>query len=310
MPELPEVEVAARNLRRWTEGRRVRAVAAGATAIARDAGPDGLASLVGARFTGVDRVGKHLLLRLGRGAGRGREVIGLWSHLGMTGKWVRRARGSEPPRFSHARLVLDDGATLHYCDLRRFGRLRLVPGARFEDVPTLAALGPDPLRDGVDAVRLHARLARVGLPIKVALLDQTILAGVGNIQASEACFRARLDPRRPARALTRPELGRLARGLRASIDFTLARFAEDGADAGDGAIVYVEEDRKSNPFLVYGRAALPCPRCRAPIKRIVQATRSTFFCEACLAQGAETKLRSRRLCGENSITRAARRTPS
>jgi formamidopyrimidine-DNA glycosylase len=278
LPELPEVEVAARNLRRWTAGRTVRAADADATSIVRPAGPRGLLPLVGARVREVDRVGKHLLVTLARA----KEVVGLWSHLGMTGKWLRRAPGVAPPRFSHARLTLDDHSVLHYCDMRRFGRLRVVPGADFMSIPTLAALGPDPLRDGVDAAKLQARLERVRLPIKVALLDQTVLAGVGNIQASEACFRARLDPRRPAASLTRAELGRLARAIVASIRYTLERFAKDGADAGDGEIVYVEEDRKSNPFKVYGRAGAPCPRCGKPIRRLVQAQRSTFFCSACL----------------------------
>ncbi len=285
MPELPEVEVAARNLRRWAVDRRVRAAEADATAIVRPAGPRALAPVVGARVRAVERLGKHLLLTFARD----KQLVGLWSHLGMTGKWQRRARGAPPPRFSHARLTLDDGATLHYCDMRRFGRLRVVPGARFADVPTLAALGPDPLRDGVDAAKLHARLARVRLPIKVALLDQTVLAGVGNIQAAEACFRARLDPRRAAASLTRAEIGRLARAILASIRYTLARFSDDGADAGDGEIVYVEENRKSNPFKVYGRAGEPCPRCGAPIKRIVQAGRSTFFSPECLLPPGATK---------------------
>jgi formamidopyrimidine-DNA glycosylase len=278
MPELPEVEVAARNLRRWSAGRKVRGAEADATAITRPAGPRALAPLVGARFAEVDRVGKHLLVTLARG----RQRVGLWSHLGMTGKWQRRARGLPAPRFSHARLRLDDGTSLHYCDMRQFGRLRVVPGARFAEVPELAALGPDPLRDGVDAARLHTRLARARLPIKVALLDQTVLAGVGNIQATEACFRARLDPRRPASSLTRAEVGRLARAILASIRYTLARFADEGADAGDGAIVYVEENREANPFKVYGRAGEPCPRKNGTIQRIVQAGRSTFFCPACL----------------------------
>jgi formamidopyrimidine-DNA glycosylase len=285
VPELPEVEVAARNLRRWTARRTVRGVEASATSIVRPAGPRALVPLVGARVRKVDRVGKHLLLTMARAT----DVVGLWSHLGMTGKWLRRAPGAAPPRFSHARLTLDDGDVLHYCDMRRFGRLRLVPGADFAAIPTLAALGPDPLRDGVDAEKLQARLARVRLPIKVALLDQTVLAGVGNIQASEACFRARIDPRRAASSLTRAELGRLARAIVASIRYTLGRFAKDGADAGDGEIVYVEEDRKSNPFKVYGRAGAPCPRCGSMIKRIVQAQRSTFFCAACLAPSDRTR---------------------
>jgi formamidopyrimidine-DNA glycosylase len=284
MPELPEVEVAARNLRRWAVGRRVRDVSARATSIVRPAGARALAPLVGARVLGVDRVGKHLMLTLA--PPRGRARVGLWSHLGMTGKWLRRARGAEAPRFSHARLALDDGSTLHYCDMRRFGRLRVVPGASFDGVATLAALGPDPLRDGVEAGALHVRLARTRLPLKVALLDQTVLAGVGNIQASEACFRARLDPRAPASSLTRAETGRLARAILASIRYTLARFAQEGADSADGDIVYVEENRSSNPFKVYGRAGAPCPRCHRPITRIIQAQRSTFFCEACLRRRA------------------------
>jgi formamidopyrimidine-DNA glycosylase len=277
MPELPEVEVAARNLRRWTAGRTVRRAEADPTRVVRPAGPRALAALVGTRARVVERVGKHLLLTLARGE----RAVGLWSHLGMTGKWQRRARAAPPPRFSRARLTLDDGSVLHYCDMRLFGRLRVVPDARFGDVPELAALGPDPLRDGVDAARLHKRLARVRLPIKVALLDQTVLAGVGNIQASEALFRARLDPRRPASSLSRPELGRLARAILASIRYTLARFADEGADAGDGAIVYVEEDRDANPFKVYGRAGAPCPRRNGTIRRIVQGGRSTFFCDGC-----------------------------
>jgi formamidopyrimidine-DNA glycosylase len=282
MPELPEVEVAARNLRRWTRGRTVRAAEADRTAIVRPAGPRALAPLLGARVRNVDRVGKNLLVTLARG----REAVGLWSHLGMTGKWQRRARGAAPPRFSHARLGLDDGSTLHYTDMRRFGRLRVVPGARFGDEPLLAALGPDPLRDGVDAAALHARLARLRTPIKVALLDQTILAGIGNIQASEALFRARLDPRRAASSLTRAEVGRLARAILASIRDTLVAFAREGADVGDGSIVYVEENRAANPFKVYGHAGEPCPRRNGTIRRLVQAGRATFFCEACLAPRA------------------------
>src|SRR5262245_64769931 len=113
----------------------------------------------------------------------------------MTGKWLRRAAGAPAPRFARVQLGLVGGSTLYYVDMRMFGRLRVVPGARFADEPVLAALGPDPLRDGVDARRLHQRLARLRLPIKVALLDQRLVAGVGNIQSSEACFRARVDPR-------------------------------------------------------------------------------------------------------------------
>ncbi len=282
MPELPEVEVAARNLRRWAAGRRIRATESDprAARIFRPAAARVLARLRGARVDQVRRVGKNLLLSL-TPAGRGGAKLGVWSHLGMTGKWVRRRAGDPPLPSRRLSLALDDGTRLDYVDMRMFGRFRLVPGARFDQVPDLAALGPDPLADGVDPARLFERLQRVRLPIKVALLDQTVLAGVGNIQANESLFRARIDPRRPARTLSRPEVRRLAAAIRASIDFTLKSFAKTGADGGDADIAYVEEDAP-NPFRVYGRAGQPCPRCKkADVVRIVQAQRSTFFCPNC-----------------------------
>jgi formamidopyrimidine-DNA glycosylase len=288
MPELPEVEVAARNLRRWTLGRKVRAARADrkAARILRPATPRGLVALAGARFEAVGRRGKNLLVRLVKPGG---EAVGVWSHLGMTGKWLHRRAGEPAPRFARMRIDLDDGASLHYADLRMFGRFRLVPGARFQSLPDIQALGPDPLDDGIDVDRLGERLARTRLPIKVAILDQTLLPGIGNIQASEGLFRARIDPRRPARSLSRAELGRLARGLLESIRYTLKTFKQSGADGADADIDYVEERKIPNPFLVYGRAGEPCPRCRrakrggsgVQIVRIVQAQRATFFCPRC-----------------------------
>jgi formamidopyrimidine-DNA glycosylase len=280
MPELPEVEVAARNLRRWTAGRRVCAARADSRAkrIFRPGTPGSLQALAGARFGEVRRIGKNLLVAL---AGR-RGAVGIWSHLGMTGKWLRRATKDPTPPASRVQIELDDRTCLHYVDRRMFGRFRIVPGARFDRLPEIAALGPDPLTDGIDAGALHARLARLGSPIKVAILDQALLPGVGNIQASEALFRAAIDPRRPARALSAAEVKRLAKAILQSIRFTLKTFAAAGADGGDADIGYVEERTAPNPFLVYGRAGAPCPRCKkGTILRIVQAQRSTFFCPRC-----------------------------
>ncbi len=274
MPELPEVEIAARNLRRWAEGRRIEAAEAEPSArrLFRPASPRTFAAaLAGARVAGVDRRGKQLLLTLEAAGG----ALGVLSHLGMTGKWVRRAGGEPGPSHSRARLRLEDGAVLHYRDPRLFGRLRLVPGARFGEVPEVAALGPDPLLDGVDPERFQARLARIGRPVKVALLDQGLLAGVGNIQASESLFRARLDPRRRARSLSRAEVGRLARAVEASVREAIER--EEGPEP-----TYVEEPGAENPFRVYGREGEPCPRCRrGRIRRAVQAQRSTYWCPRC-----------------------------
>ena len=288
MPELPEVEVAARNLRRWALGRRLRAVRAerGAARILRPTSPRGLAALAGVRLEEVRRRGKNLLLTLTTPAG---GPIGVWSHLGMTGKWLRRRAREPAPRVARVRVDLDDGTSLHYADLRLFGRVRVVPGARFQSLSEIEALGPDPLDDGIDVDRLHERLARTRLPIKVAIMDQALLPGIGNIQASEGLFRAGIDPRRPARALSRAEVARVARGLLDSIRFTLKTFARSGADGADPDIDYVEERKTPNPFLVYGREGELCPRRGrgnkggdgGTIKRIVQAQRATFFCPRC-----------------------------
>ncbi len=275
MPELPEVEIAARNLRRWASGRRIESVETDPRAkrIFRPATPRAFAAAVtGARLEEVRRVGKQILVTLGGAAG----PLGLLSHLGMTGKWLRRAGGAVPPSHSRARLALDDGFTLHYDDPRLFGRLRFVPGARFEQVPEVRALGPDPLEQGIDPARLQSAFARIRRPVKVALLDQRLLPGVGNIHASEALFRARIDPRRPAASLSKAEVRRLGQAVLDSFNDTVA--LEDGPE-----ITYVEEPGAPNPFLVYGREGERCPRCRrrGTVKRIVQAQRATFFCPRC-----------------------------
>jgi len=291
MPELPEVEVAARNLRRWGEGRRVRAagcseprildavVHVGDKVRTEPVDPAALGALVGTRLGGVERLGKNLLLAFKRGR---KPAVGVWSHLGMTGKWLRRAPADPPPRFSRVRLDLEGGVTLHYVDMRLFGFFRLVPDAGFAALPALAALPPDPLAGGIDTARLTARFARIGKPVKVALLDQTLVPGVGNIQDSEALWRAAIDPRRRASSLTPAEVRRLARAVIASFRHTLRAFAADGADGGGADIEYVEEPGTRNPFRVYDRAGIRCPRCHVgTITRIVQAARSTYFCPRC-----------------------------
>ena len=273
MPELPEVEIAARNLRRWTAGRRIERVEAEPKAryVFRPAAPAAFArEFAGARFGAIRRVGKNLLVALEREG----APLGLLAHLGMTGKWLRREEADPPTRFSRARFHLDDGSVLHFDDMRLFGRLRVVPRARFEEVPEVAALGPDPLEAGIDAGRLAEGLARSRLPIKVRIMDQSLLPGVGNIQASDSLFRARIDPRRRSSSLSRAEVRRLAAAILASVNEAIAR--QESPE-----ITYVEEGGE-NPFLVYGREGEACPRCRkGRIRRVVQAQRSTFLCPRC-----------------------------
>ncbi len=274
MPELPEVEIAARNLTAWARGHRIERAEAeeAGRRIFRPATPEAFAAAVAShRVEDVRRLGKHILIRLSGPAG----ALGLVSHLGMTGKWLRRTGGDRAPTHSRARLHLDDGSVLHYRDPRLFGRLRLIPGARFEEVPEIAALGPDPLHDGLDPSRLAVALGRRRIAVKLAMLDQRLLPGVGNIVAAESLFRARIDPRRAASALSRAEVKRLAGAVLAAVEEAIAR--EQGPE-----IAYVEEPGTENPFRVYGHEGERCPRCRREdVRRIVQGGRSTFFCPRC-----------------------------
>jgi formamidopyrimidine-DNA glycosylase len=283
VPELPEVEIAARNLRAWGAERRIERARTDprAVRIFRPVAPSALArAIAGSRLVRVDRRGKHLLLTLEDRRGR---PLGLWSHLGMTGKWVRRGAADPAPPHSRVRLDLDDGHALHYLDPRLFGRLRTVPGADFAAVADLGALGPDPIHDGIDPGRLGERLRATRRAVKVALLDQAVLAGVGNIHASESLFAARIDPRRRGGALSVDEVGRLARAIAASL--------RRGIESQEGPeIAYVEEPGAPNPFRVYAREGERCPRCRAEeIRRIVQAQRSTFFCPGCQGGGRRSR---------------------
>jgi formamidopyrimidine-DNA glycosylase len=150
----------------------------------------------------------------------------------------------------------------------------VVPGARFGEVPEVAALGPDPLADGIDPGALGEALRGSRLPVKVRFMDQGVLAGVGNIYASEALFRARIDPRRKGSSLSAAEVKRLGAAVLAAMQEGIAR--QESPE-----ITYVEEGGE-NPFLVYAREGEKCPRCRREkLRRIVQAQRSTFFCPRC-----------------------------
>ena len=266
MPELPEVEIASRQLRSWLEGRRVISARAEKSRVIRGQTQARFGGLVGRRLAGIERFGKWMLLSFDGGEG-------LISHLGMTGKWVRR--GAEEPKPSHVRasLTLEDGHAVDYRDMRLFGRLirGKIPELRASEA--LRALGPDPL-EGIDVDRLHAVLSRTKRSMKEALMDQRTLAGLGNIQVSESLHRAGIDPRRPAHSMIHEETERLAQAIGASLRATLTD--EDSPEP----ITYVEEGGE-NVFLVYDREGQPCTTCGTAIRRIVQGGRSTYYCSTC-----------------------------
>ena len=266
MPELPEVETASRQLRSWLLGKRIVAARAAQSRVIRGQPPSRFAQLKGHKLLGIDRVGKWMLLRFDGGEG-------LISHLGMTGKWMRRKKGQPPPAHLRATLELAGGVAVDYRDPRLFGRLirGKVEGLRRQ--ASWAALGPDPLQ-GIDAAALQAALLRTRRSLKEALMDQRTLAGLGNIYVSESLFRAGLDPRRPGNTMAPADTARLALAIRDSLRAALAN------EAGDEPITYVEEGGE-NFFLVYDHAGEPCPECGTPIERIVQGGRSTYFCPHC-----------------------------
>ena len=263
MPELPEVEVAARSLRRWLRGKTIVRATIFETRITRGCSPKELArALEGHAVKRVDRRGKWLRLSMDDGAL-------VFSHLGMSGKWVKRGLDAASERSERARLDLER-ISVRYVDPRMFGRLIL---AR-EDLAEWRALGMDPLVDGLDVGELERRLGRVRRTIKEALLDQTIVAGVGNIYATEALFLARIDPRSRTDALSRADVRALARGIDRAIATSLAH------DPGP-EITYVEEAGAPNPFKIYGHGGEPCPRCKNRLVRMVLGGRGTVYCARC-----------------------------
>ena len=266
MPELPEVEIASRQLRAWAKGRLITRATAARSRVIRGQTPRRFAELTGHRLEDIERLGKWMILRFDGGEG-------LVSHLGMTGKWIRRGAAESPPSHVRATLELDDGSALDYRDPRLFGRLVRGTVAALRKLEGIAALGPDPL-PGVDAARLHRVLGGTRRSLKEALMDQRTLAGLGNIQVSESLHRAGLHPERPGHSLGADEAGTLARAIGESLRATLRE--EDS----DQPITYVEEGGE-NFFLVYDRAGAPCISCGTPIERIVQGGRSTFFCPRC-----------------------------
>lgn len=275
MPELPEVETMRRDLQRAVGRRVVTAVEVlDPKAVAGD--PDSLATgLTGRYVRAYDRRGKVLMLRLDDG----RTLL---LHPRMTGRFQLLPPGEDLPR--HARVVfhLSGGQRLVFADPRRFGRLELRPAGEEEGGTLLCRLGPDATR--CDADRLGEVLRRRRTPIKTLLLDQTVLAGVGNIYASEICYRCGLDPRTPSKALRRPEIRQLA----AATEAVLAEgIALRGTTISDYRTVGGESGGFQKRLAVYGREGEVCVRqgCPGRIQRVVLAGRSTYFCSHCQRRG-------------------------
>jgi formamidopyrimidine-DNA glycosylase len=272
MPELPEVESVRRQLEPVLVGRSFERVRIDDPRLVRPYEPAEVAAeLDGERVAAVERRGKYLIVRF-------ESDRVLLIHLRMTGSLLHAASGSLPDD-PHRRAVvnLDDGSDVGYRDVRRFGTWLLLE--RGEAGPYLEArVGDEPLDALFTAARLGERLARRRTSLKAALLDQRTLAGIGNIYADEALWRARLSPLRPASGLDRAELRRLHRGIRAALEQGLAR---QGSTLRDYRLPDGSGGAMQNEFRVYGRRDEPCDRCGTLIARTQVAGRTTWFCPTC-----------------------------
>ena len=269
MPELPEVETVRRGLAARLVGRRITHVTVRRPDLRRPLPPDMGQALTGRAVQGFGRRGKYLLVYLDSGSV-------LIVHLGMSG---RLSIDAAPSGGAHEHVVLhfDDGAVLRYDDHRRFGLMDLTEAARLEEHELLRSMGPEPLAADFDGPALAKRLSGKDTPIKAALLDQRVIAGLGNIYVCEALFYAGLSPRRRAGSVQGKRADRLAIAIR---DVLEAAIEAGGSSLRDYVQASGELGYFQHRFAVYDRADLPCPGCDcgAAVRRIVQSGRSTFYC--------------------------------
>ena len=276
MPELPEVETVRRGLARCITGARLDAVDFARDDLRRPMPVDAVTTLCGRRCVAVERRSKYLLLRFD-GA---REPVVL-VHLGMSGRvFVDALHGRTLPSWrAHEHWRMRFGKLLvRYVDPRRFGTLDLVDASDLASHPLLDALGPEPLGGEFTPEHLFARTRGRKVATKVLLMDAHVVVGVGNIYASESCFRAGVRPSRPAGRLTRAECERLVVAIRSVLKRSIAA---GGTSLRD--YVGVAEDAGSfqRELAVYDRAGEPCRVCRTPIRRAVLGQRATYWCPRC-----------------------------
>jgi formamidopyrimidine-DNA glycosylase len=269
MPELPEVETTVRGLARYLDGARLARVETRRADLRRPFPPDLVQVLTGATVTGLSRRAKYGLIHVDRG----QTMV---FHLGMSGRW--RVEPEELGPHDHLVLETASGHRLSLCDPRRFGSVDLIASDALDAWPPFAALGPEPFGEALSAAYLRTALAGRSAAIKAMLLDQRIVAGLGNIYVCEALFRARISPVRAAGQVSRPALERLVPEIVAVIAEAIAA---GGSTLRDYAQVDGELGYFSKRFEVYDREGEPCMRCLGTVQRIVQAGRSTWFCAKC-----------------------------
>lgn len=275
MPELPEVESLRRILARTARGRTIVRARIAEPRLRRTMAPDFAARVAGRRILRLTRRAKYLVIELDGGAA-------LIVHLGMSGSLTHRGRGFDDREFAarhdHVELELDDHSRLVYNDPRRFGLIRMVSRGELGAAPELKGLGPEPLSAAFNADYL-ARIARGRrVAVKNLIMDQRVVAGIGNIYASEILFRAGVRPTRRAAKVTRAEIQRIVAAtapiLRAAIGSRGTTFRSYRDSRG-------QPGRFAPRLMVYGREGEPCRVCQAPIRNVTVGQRASFYCPHC-----------------------------
>lgn len=271
LPELPEVEVVRTGLESQIRNRRIREVQIHRCSLRYPLPADMGERLQGRTVMAVERRGKHLLFRLD-----GSELL-VW-HLGMTGQFHVLPATSPPGRHEHLVIVFEDGLSLRYRDMRRFGYAGLLDAGGWQRHRWFAGLGPEPLGPGFDGAYLLERSRCRSAPVKQVLMDASVVVGIGNIYACESLFRAGVDPFKPARELGPEQATALVAAAKAVL-------AEAIAAGGSTISDFVRADGRpgyfKHAFQVYQRQGQPCVRCGAPIQRRLLSGRSTYYCSSC-----------------------------
>jgi formamidopyrimidine-DNA glycosylase len=274
MPELPEVELVARALEQFVTGRTIIAAELLRPGLLHDSTPAQFARrLRGARVESVGRRGKHILIRLDR-------ALVLVVHLRMTGRFLYLPVEAALPKHTHAIFYLDDEHRLVFTDQRHFGMMKLADAPVLYSIKELRLLAPEPFSDEFTPAYLHAALKRSRRTLKETLLDQTKVTGLGNIYAAEALFLARVNPLIVSAEFSQRRAARLHRAIVEVLDESIRHGSRLRVDPENIEGSYFGGSYEGR-WRVYDREGEPCSNCRAPIRRITQAGRSTYFCPRC-----------------------------
>lgn len=279
MPELPEVETIRKGLEKYMVGHSIESVDILHPGIIQG----DTANVLGSTVTGIRRIGKGLIIDLS-------NDYSLAIHIKLTGQLIYRDKetekqpvskdkvGSVPNKFTHVLFHLGKPeALLYYNDQRRFGWIKILPTKKVMELPFFKDMGPEPFKD-LTLEKFKEIVGKKPTKIKPLIMDQTRIGGIGNIYANDALFRARIDPRRPAKTLTEKEITELFDSIIAVMEKS---FKEGGASELSFVNVLGQEGNYQSYTLVYAKTGKDCPRGNGVIERITLAGRGTFFCKAC-----------------------------